>query len=201
VSIHLNDGDILGFWAWFATIADRLGNDFTNEALNDALDTRLARLGEIAWELGPGSIAESALAISPDGNPDLLPLTQRIVALAPDLPGWEFHSSRPARADNLEFSITTNSTDELAIDAHSWRYVLYRFPNKVFDIVIEQSNLAEATDDDRYTAAVVLLDGLLGEGKRLLRIRDIEPVVGLNADENKKANRITLLPQHLDSLC
>lgn len=201
VSLHPNDKDVATFWAWFASIADELGDDLTNEALHDELDARLARLGEIAWELGPGSTAENALAISPDGNPALLRLTQRIVAMAPTLPRWEFHSSRPARAESLEFSISTTAGDEIAIDARSWKYVLYRLPNKTFDIVVEQPNLDGATDDDRYTAAIVLLDGLLGEGKRLLRIGDIEPVVALKADEAKKSNIITMLSEQLDSLC
>lgn len=201
VSTHPDDKDVLEFWAWFASIADELGDDFTNQALQDALDARLGRFGEIAWELGPGSTAENALAVSPDGDPDLLPLTQRIVAMAPTLPGWEFHPARPARAESLEFSIGTSSGDEIAVDAQSWRYVLFKFPDKTFDIVLEQQNLTDVSDDDRYTAAVVLLDALLGEGKRLLRIREVEPVAALNPEQGKKANPITVLPEHLDSLC
>lgn len=201
MSFHPNDKDITVFWAWFATIADELGDDLANEALHDELDARLAGLGEVAWELGPGSTAENCLAISPDGNAALLRLTQRIVAMAPTLPRWEFHSSRPARAEHLEFSISTSAGDEIAIDARSWRYVLYRLPDKMFDIVVEEPNLGDASEDDRYTAAVVLLDGLLGEGQRLLQIRDIEPVVALKADEAKKSNPITMLPSQLDSVC
>lgn len=196
-----DDKDILEFWAWFASIADALGDDFNNEVLQDALDARLGRLGEIAWELGPGSTAENALAISPDGDPGLLPLTRRIVAMAPRLGRWEFHPARPPRAECLEFSIGTSSGDEIDVDAQSWRYVLFEFPDKTFDIVIEQQNLADVTADNRYTAAVVLLDALLGEGKRLLRIREVEPVAALNPQQGKKANPIAVLPEHLDSLC
>lgn len=189
--------EILEFWGWFATIADELGNDLSNEALHDELDARLGGLGDLAWELGPGSRAENVLAISPDGNRSLMPLTQRIVAMAPELPHWQFHPARPARPESLEFSFATRSGAEIAVDARSWRYILYRFQDNVFDIVLEQGNLADATDDDRYTAAVVMLDALLGEGNRLLRIRDMEPVVALNADDTKKASLISQLPAHL----
>jgi hypothetical protein len=200
-SIHPNDSKISAFWAWFATIADKLGDDFDNETLQDELDARLAGLGEIAWELGPGSTAENALAISPDGDPELLPLTQRIVSMAPELSRWEFLPARPARAASLEFSIATSSGGELSIDARSWRYVLFKFPDTMFDIVLEQGDLPDASEDDRYIAAAVLLDGLLGEGKRLLRIRDVEPVIALSPEQAKKANPITVLSEHLDSLC
>lgn len=195
------DNEILDFWAWFASVADKLGDDFMDNPLQEALDARLGCLGEVGWELGPGSTAECALAISPDGDPDVLPLTLRIVALAPALSRWEFHPARPARAENLEFSIETSPGGELSIDARSWRYVLFEFPHGTFDIVVEQENLADVSDDDRYTAAVVLLDALLGEGTRLLRIRDVEPLPALNPAQGKKANPISLLPEHLASRC
>jgi hypothetical protein len=47
----------------------------------------------------------------------------------------------------------------------------------------------------------VLLDALLGEHKRLLRIRDVEPVAALDPEQETKANPIAVLPAHLDSLC
>lgn len=101
----------------------------------------------------------------------------------------------------MEFLIQSDGGDEIAIDARTWRYVLFRFPDKTFDIVIEQENLANVSDDDRYTAAVVLLDALLGEGKRLLWIRNVEPVEALSPEQGKKASRIVVLSEHLDSLC
>jgi hypothetical protein len=149
VSTLPDDSDVLEFWAWFASIADDLADDFMNEALQDALDARLGRLGEVAWELGPGATAENALAISPDGDPDLLPLTQRIVAMAPELRRWEFHPARPARSESMEFLIGTSGDDEIAIDARSWRYVLFEYPDLTFDVVLEQANLADVSDDER----------------------------------------------------
>lgn len=200
MSLHPNDNDILAFWTWFSTISNELGDDLANERLHDELDARIRSLGEIAWEIGPGSTAENALAVSPDGDVDRLPLTQRIVALAPKVPRWEFHPARPARAAGLEFWIATSGGDEITVDARPWRYVLFRFPDNMVDVVIEQGNLADADDEDRYTAAVVLLDALLGERRRLLRVREVEPVVALKPEQAKRAAPITVLPEHLDSL-
>ena len=193
--------EILAFWAWFAAVANELEEDFLNEALQDELQARLSCFGEVTWELGPGVTAENALAISPDGDPDLVPTTRRIVAMAPDLPRWEFHSTRPAKAEAFEFSIRTSDADEVAIDARSWRYVLFGYPDKTFDIVLEQGNLRDASEDERYTAAVVLLDALLGEGKRLLLIGDIEPVVALRPEVAVNASPISVLAEHLGARC
>jgi hypothetical protein len=200
VSNHISSKAIQSFWDWFATIADRLGDNFEDSQLLGELSARVSTLGNVSWELGPGTDAENALAISPDGDPDLLPLTQRIVSMAPTLFRWEFLSARPARAVALAFSIATSGGRDISIDAQPWRYVLFRFPNETFDLVLEQNNLVAAADDDRYTAAVVLLDGLLGEATRLLRIHDIEPVVALRSDLEPKATNISMLPAHLRSL-
>lgn len=198
-SLHPNNNEILEFWAWFVSVEKDLSH-FTNESLHDALDARLRRLGKIAWELGPGSTAENAFAISPDGNPDLLPLTKRIVALAPDVPGWEFHPARPPRAEWPEFSIRGADGCKIKVNAQSWRYVLYSFGDRDFDIVIEQNDLA-ASEETRYTAAVVLLDALLGEGTRLLCIKAVDPVATLSPEQENNASPIAVLPKHLDSLC
>jgi len=43
-------------------------------------------------------------------------------------------------------------------------------------------------------------DGLLGEGKRLRLIRDVEPVLILSSEHAESANPITVLSRQLDSL-
>lgn len=200
VSIHPTDENIMAFWTWFQRIADELAESFESPRLLNELDAHVSQLGDVSWELGPGSHAENALAISPDGAADLLPLTRRIVSLAPQIPGWEFLPARPARVPHFTFSITSTSGQMIDVDAHKWRYVLYRFPDGSFDIVLEQVGLLPDSADDRYMAAVTFLDGLLGEASRLARIRDVEPVDALTVEQAQKANPVTVLRDHLDSL-
>lgn len=199
-STHPDDAQISEFWAWFSAVAEDLARNLENPRILDELDSRIARLGDLAWELGPGEGARYALAISPDGDRELLPLTLRIVSFAPHLPSWEFLPARRARNPALEFELETDR-GELHVDAGSWRYVLYRFPDKTFDLVLEQSNLGEATDEDKYAAAIILLDGLLGEATRLLHVGDIEITSRLALDQEPKASSIASLPAHLESLC
>jgi len=90
---------------------------------------------------------------------------------------------------------TASITDDLP-----WRYVLLRFPDQTFDVVLDQSNLKEASESDRYTAAVVLLDGILGELKRLELIGGIEAVDALPENQATKTSPIEFLSKHIESL-
>jgi hypothetical protein len=194
-----SDAAIQAFWSWFQGVAGTLADSFENEQLQEELDEELSKLGELGWELGPGLEAECALAISPDGDVDWLPITTRIVALAPELPRWEFHPARQARPQ-LELSVEGDDGEPIEIDAHRWRYVLIRFPDGIFDIIVEQNDLAEASEDERYAATVALLDGLLGEATMLARIQGIEPVAKLSSEHSAQASAIVDLPAHLAAL-
>lgn len=195
-----SDAEITDFWRWFQTIAHDLAVHFENEALLAELEQRVSQLGDVSWELGPGKAAENALIITPDGSKDWLPITQRIVELAPHISGWEFISARPPRDWDMQFSIECAGGKKLDIDARPWRYVLFKYPDNTFDIVVEQNNLHSVCDEDRYVAAVVLLDGTIGERRRLAMFGEIEVVESLAAEHARKATPMHRIGQHLDSL-
>lgn len=199
-STHPSDAEIHEFWAWFQTNAQELGRDFHNSALLAELDTRLACIGVAGWELGPGSATRYALAISPDGNRDQLPLTKRIVALSPTVPHWVFLAARPARPSPFLFTLQRNGQNDLAVDASEWRYVLYRFPDGLMDIVLEQARLQDVSEEERYMAATIMLDALMGEAERLTRFREIEPVATLDTQLSGRSSPVSTLLQHLRSL-
>lgn len=196
---HPDRHEVQKDWTWFETIAGALAGNFEDPRLQEELDARVSALGPVVWELGPGAVEKNALAISPDGDAALLPVTQRIVAMAPTIPGWEFHPARRPRSPSLEFSFETTDGRIADIDAQAWRYLLFRLPDGRFDLVLEQMNLLNASDDDRYACAVLLLDGLLGEATRLLRFREVEPVAALPVEKEQKASSVTSLAAHLES--
>lgn len=204
VSIHhgklVSDAKIAEFWRWFETIANELASNCENERLLAELDKRVSQLGDVLWEIGPGKADENSLTITPDGSKDWLPVTQHIVKQAPRISGWEFQSARPPRHWNMQFSINGAGDTHLDIDARPWRYVLFKYPDNTFDIVLEQNNLQSASDDDRYTAAVILLDGTVGERRWLALLGGIEAVETLSTEHSRKANPMHHLAQHLDSV-
>jgi hypothetical protein len=188
------------FWSWFASVAAQLGKNFRNSSITDELDTRLGELGQLVWELGPGLDAEHALVVSPDGDPERLPISRHIVALAPNIQGWEFHPARPPKQWELQFSIESDEGETIPIDARSWRYVMLKFPDGTFDVLFEQPNATEIDEGDRWTACMILLDGLLGEATRMAFIGDVEPVLKLPPDYTGKATPVSRMPEHFDSL-
>lgn len=194
------DEHIDAFWSWFCGIAGRLEASFDTPALLRQLDHEVRKLGNLAWELGPGVGAENALTLSPDGDPELLQLTERIVARAPALPRWELFDSRQPREPAYVFSLGGGASDDLAIDASGWRYALLRYRDGGIGLVLEQGNLAGASEADRYLAACILVDGLLGERRRLRWVTDVQPVRALADDLAAKANPVTVLVNHLRQL-
>lgn len=68
------------------------------------------------------------------------------------------------------------------------------------DIDLEQANLRDVDEDGRYQAAVLVLDGLLGEAMRLSTIEGIEPTGAFDEQTAKRSNEIIVLEEHLASL-
>ncbi len=188
---------IHAFWGWFGTVARGLARNLENRALLRELDARVSSLADIVWEVGPGKNAENALVVSPDGSRDLLQVTERIVRLAPAIDGWEFLSARPPRDGILEFSVKSEAGEWMDVDARDWRYVLYRFPDGMFDIIVEENNLVDVSEGARYSAAVIALDGILGERQRLGLFHTIDGVEKLTSDVAGAASRISLLREHV----
>ncbi len=197
---HLDDERILEFWAWFEQVAGQLAENLDHDSILGSLDARVSQLGDVSWEVGPGHHAANALTITPDGDPSWLDVTLRIVALAPQLEGWEFYPARRAKEWSLVFAMEGSEGSELEVDANPWRYVLHRYADRSFDIVVEQNDMVGGDDDDRYSAAVIVLDGLLGEAERLRTIGGIECVSKLAPPEAEKASAMTSLRRHLESL-
>ncbi len=196
-----SDAAIEKFWEWFVSAAPKLAQKSKPAALSKRLSTEVARLGDMQWELGPGQKAKHAFTLSPDGDVDWLPVTERIVARAPHIPGWELYSARPPRVLGT-FSVENDEgTEQIEIDGSSWRYVLQALPDGMFDLLLEQGNLPKGmSESERYTAALHLVNGVLGEATFLSRIDTVEPVLRFSAKQKKGATSVAGLAEHLHSL-
>lgn len=155
------------FWDWFAASADGFGERFDNQPLIRELDERVTALGGFAWELGPGLKEKNALVISPAGDRRRLTQTRNIIAQAPTIAGWEFHPAKPPKQWGLVFEMEAVDGATIQIDARDWRYVLLRHADGGFEVLVEAPNLADLSDEDRISAAEIVLDGVLGEQRRL----------------------------------
>lgn len=87
------------FWTWFSANADTyrcLSAD--DEAAEPALDAFQSALDRIAPDLffliNEGEEGHHDLILSPDGNLELFPVIEELVAAAPDIPHWRFIAYR-----------------------------------------------------------------------------------------------------------
>ena len=191
-----SETDIKHFWEWFESAAARISDSLASGDEPDGLAAQVEALGVPGWELGGGADGEAVLALSPEGDPDVWTLTQRIVAFAPHLPGWSFLAARPCKPGVFEFSLSTND-GEYGIDARPWNYVLFRYPDSMFDIVVEQTNLSSISAENRECAAWMVLDSILGEEQSMLTFSGVEAVESLPADVAPRRSPIACLKQHL----
>src|SRR6476660_5834995 len=115
---------VRSFWNWFAANSERLktmhaNRDFSTVAheVNRELDKVEPQL---AWEIGPGKKQANLLTISAEGNPELRPIAEMMIQLSPNMHGWEFYSSRPARPAP---SVVRLSNSDLSFDTSQWQFV------------------------------------------------------------------------------
>ena len=144
----------------------------------NSLDKRISKIGNISWELGPGlrKPENNALVFSPNGDSELLGQTSMIVDMAPFCKGWEFYPAKPPKKWQMRFSMEDDRGKTYEIDAANWKYVLLKYRDDTFNIVIRMPDLGQLPEGMKYTAAEILLDGELGEEERIKRIIEIEIV-------------------------
>jgi len=191
---------VCDFWRWFSSVANDFASNFENDAILSELDARVSGFGQVTWEVGPGLEKPNALVISPNGDSDLLGLTREIVALSPRLPDWEFHPAKPPKQWDLRFVVEDVDGTPVKVDANDWEYVLLRFPDGTFDIVLCAPNLEGVHEDTRQLAADVAVEGVLGEIRKLQYVRRVEAVTGLEEKHRGKCTKLKHLSHHLGSL-
>lgn len=166
------------FWTWFRGIAPSLAANVENPHLLEELDARMRALdSELSWEIGPGSCEPWQLVISPNLDRDLRPRAQEIIYHAPVVQGWEFHSAR--RPKEWDYQLLMNRSDgrePVQLDASRWTFVLLRYPDGEQEILLQGDNLSALDEDERWQAAAITLESILGEEVLLDKISEFELV-------------------------
>lgn len=190
------------FWHWFLKVSGEFGDGFENQQLIEELDRRIALLGQYSWEIGSGLEHDlnSSLTFSPSGNQDLLVETREIVKAAPACLGWEFYSAKPPKKWQRQFILKDEDDCKIPVDASHVRYVLFKYPDGMCDIILEDRMLIELPENLQQTAVEILLDGELGEEKRMTLISSIEVVSELDNAMQTKSTSIEYLARHINSL-
>lgn len=196
----MNEQDsIRAFWEWFSSVCAGFGNKLENNCLIRELDNQIRRIGPVCWEIGPGFKDDDAnsLVISPGGNKSLLYLTREIVANAPPCKGWEFYPFKPPKKWQRRFSVTDEKGNTYRVDASGWTYVLLRYPDGAIEVIIEAPETRTLPLELHDTVGEILIDGEIGEARRIETIENIQCVQILDEEYKPKSKPIELFAGHL----
>lgn len=195
-----NEKRINEFWTWFIKYKTYLAPENISDNLISKLDDKILSLGDFSWEIHKGDTEENMLIISPGGDVDLIPETNKVIRLAPKIENWEFRYYKPSK--NWDFQLTLYEEDNVKkiLDVKDWEYVLYKFRDGTFDIIFKTRNLNSVTKDEQLLIADIVLESIIGEENSLRLIKKIEFVDEFNDVDKQKSNSIKVLKQHFDEL-
>ncbi|WP_163410242.1 hypothetical protein [Flavobacterium ajazii] len=195
-----NEKTINEFWSWFTTHKTDLAPENISDNLISKLDHKILSLGDFSWEIREGDTEENMLIISPGGDVDLLPETNKVIKLAPKIENWEFCYYKPSKNWDFQLTLYEESNVKKILDVKDWEYVLYKFKDGTFDIIFKTRNLNSSTKEEQMLIADIVLESVIGEENSLRFIKKIEFVDEFNIVDKQKSNSIEVLKQHFDEL-
>jgi hypothetical protein len=166
------------FWNWFAANAESISSNARPDLL-EKLNEKLRQVDQrLSWEIGPGRHEPWLLAISPNLDKSLVDDARKVITEAPEIPGWELYATRQPKQWDFRVEIDCGSSHEkVYLDASDWQFVLLRYPDGLREILLTGPNLPVLTDDQRWQAAAIVLEGVLGEESLLENVDEFELVV------------------------
>lgn len=198
----MNDTKIKNLWRWFVSNENQIINSFQNESLVnyivENLDNLILDFGLFTWEIGPGKVKPWFLTISPNGDRDLIVISQKIIEHAPNLDDWEFNYCKPAKDWDRKFIIYDSNMNEQNIDASNWKYVLLRNEDGMIDLILEAKNITHWDHDTARTAADIIVTSEIGEETKIQKILSVNIVDKLERQYNSRKTEIQHLKKHLN---
>jgi len=187
------DDKIKSYWDWFIKNISQINPQTITKDMINLLDSNILELGDFAWEIREGINKANMLIISPGGDIDLLSQTKKIIEKAPETPDWEFEYFKPAKKWDYSFSLHGVKGE---INASNWEYVLLKFSDGTFDVLIKADNINFLDENDKNIAVDIVLESILGEEPYLTYITNYEIVSTFEGKYEGKENKITVLSNH-----
>ncbi|MCW8879395.1 MAG: hypothetical protein OQJ89_01545 [Kangiellaceae bacterium] len=124
---------IKDFYYW---LEQNLSQIFEDTEIQHEVSKRLAEIDpKLRWEVGPWKDSECFFAFSPSLNRDLLTLTEKLAANAPETQGWTFLPSKPRKNWKRRNIKTTFDGQKEEVNFDNWRYYLLSFNDgEFFDV-------------------------------------------------------------------
>ena len=187
------DGDRDAFWTWVRTrLCPRWPHVLgaVDQALVAELGREVDALGPFDFEIGPMG-DELYLAVSPRGDAERYVQTKAIVARAPTVEGWVFLAAKPEKDwDLARFGIVREGV-VCAMDLSGWEFVTLRFPDGVRDVYLRPAPGSGLSRDELISIAVSVVDGALGEARRIEGVAWIDVKDAWDDRQRPAARRLT----------
>lgn len=202
--MELKDDAIFGFWQWFvkhenvikACIEEEHSpkQDFVVESMNE----HILGIGVLTWDLGLDDSNAWFLMLSPNGNDDMLSVSEQVMLHAPEHMNWLFYAGRPAKNWNRHVTVYDDNLDACSIDANSWQYVVFEEEDGTLEIVLEAQNAAHLDLEILENAAEQFVVQEIGEIVRMRHISTVSIVSELESEFASSKDSIAELKAHVD---
>lgn len=197
------DKKIDAFWDWFVEQEQTIKAFFTEEEevdkerLIDEMDNLVLDLGRFAWRIGPEGETSYFLLISPNRNPELLKLSKRILAAAPDLRDWSFYPAKQPRPWDWKLLLHDDWLMEHEVDASGWQYVASERPGGQLEIAFEAANLDHFDAETQKEAVELALINLMGEEWLIRHVERVRVVKELGEGKETEARSVKDLKEEM----
>jgi len=185
------------FWEWFTQNATRIreaGPEGLSRGVTQELGSRLKRCHKgLTWEITPVDPANWVLCISADGNREVFPAVQEVVAAAPAIPGWSVVAFRQRGLLDvrLEFADHVLTYEDIWFTAER--------VGEGLSVTLWIKGLTRETDPMLSQAALILLDNALGEYDAVTRIVELNRgPLPKNPESKPGLHPLSQLPEMVD---
>jgi hypothetical protein len=198
----VDGGKLERFWQWFVQHEQLIRRAIEEESvehqvtIKEQLDNLILDFGMLTWDLGLDENSEWFFTLSPNGDSDLLIVTEQIIEEAPTYLGWKFHASRPAKAWDRKFTIYDHEMEIQEIDASSWHYVAFLDSKNKIELILEVGDLP-FEEEIIERAANLFLNNEIGERLLITDISTIQIVSELEPEDAAAKYSITGMKEHL----
>lgn len=198
MDFYQENDPITAFWKWFHQnhnlIKEVLDAEDTHPAkfsIVNALDNHILGFGKFKWLVEYGEQKDLSFIISPNGDEKLLEISKKVIEAAPHhLDTWEFHPAKPAKNWNLQFNIYDDQMYIQQIDATDWRFVLMPQRGGKTAIIVEAPNIAHLKQGVQKNATNMLLNNLIGEEIKILKVADFLIIKELSQNHQDQSHPI-----------
>lgn len=205
-NMNLNSDAIELFWQWFVKneklIKDCIENEHSThkELVVDQMNEHILGLGMLTWDLGLNEDNNWFLMLSPNGDKEMLNVSQRIISDAPEHMDWLFYASRPPKSWNRTFKVYNASFDEVHIDASEWHYLIFEDEDEKLVLVLEAQSISHLDDELADNVGEQFVIHELGELPWMFHISSVEIVSSVEIEHETMKNHVSDLSEHLAEL-